>query len=74
MRLPNGPQKRSFLYTRTIQWIFRPLEVLETYAQRYGDPFRIYALPTSFLTRKRSLTKSFIVETQSLGVNGAIAR
>jgi cytochrome P450 len=41
MKLPDGPQKRSFLYTRTIQWIFRPLEVLETYAQRYGDPFRI---------------------------------
>ncbi len=41
MRLPNGPEKRSFLYVRTIQWIFRPLEFLETYAQRYGDPFKI---------------------------------
>ncbi len=41
MRLPNGPEKRSFLYLRTIQWIFRPLEFLETYAQRYGDPFKI---------------------------------
>ena len=41
MRLPNGPQKQSFLYRRTIEWIFRPLEFLETYAQRYGDPFTI---------------------------------
>lgn len=41
MRLPDGPQRRSFLNRRTIQWIFRPMELLETYAQRYGDPFRI---------------------------------
>lgn len=41
MKLPDGPSKRSFLNTRTIQWIFRPLDVLETYAQRYGDPFKI---------------------------------
>jgi cytochrome P450 len=41
MKVPKGPEKRSFMNTRTIQWIFRPLEVLDTYAQRYGDPFRI---------------------------------
>ncbi len=41
MRLPDGPRKRSFLNSRTIQWLFRPMEMLEIYAQRYGDPFRI---------------------------------
>lgn len=41
MKLPNGPRKRSFLNLRTIQWILRPMEILETYAQLYGDPFSI---------------------------------
>src|SRR3712207_5000129 len=36
-------------------------------ARRYG-----YALPTSFLTRERSLTNPFIVEAESRGVSGAI--
>lgn len=41
MKLPNGPRKRSFLKIRTIQWILRPMELLELYAQRYGEPFSI---------------------------------
>lgn len=41
MKLPNGPRKRSFLNRRTIQWVLRPMELLETYAQLYGDPFSI---------------------------------
>lgn len=41
MRRPLGPRKRSFLNLRTINWIVRPLELLDIYAQRYGDPFSI---------------------------------
>jgi cytochrome P450 family 110 len=41
MKLPNGPRKRSFLKIRTIQWILRPMELLELYAHRYGEPFSI---------------------------------
>lgn len=41
MRWPNGPRKRSFLNLRTIHSIVNPLGFLESYAQRYGDPFSI---------------------------------
>jgi len=39
MSLPDGPRNPTFLLT--IQWIAKPLELLETLAQRYGDPFAI---------------------------------
>lgn len=41
MKRPNGPRKRSLLNLRTIHSIVNPLGFLETYVQRYGDPFSI---------------------------------
>lgn len=41
MKQPLGPRKPSFLNLRTINWILRPLDLLEIYARRYGDPFSI---------------------------------
>ena len=40
IKLPDGPS-RSALFRRLsyIQWIFRPLEVLEARTKKYGDPF-----------------------------------
>lgn len=37
MKLPDGPRTPRFL--QLLQWIARPLEYLETSAQRYGDCF-----------------------------------
>ncbi|HEY9710962.1 MAG TPA: cytochrome P450 [Oculatellaceae cyanobacterium] len=39
MKLLNGPSTPRLL--RTIKMIARPLDYLDTYAQRYGDPFRV---------------------------------
>jgi cytochrome P450 len=39
MKLLNGPTTPRLL--RTIKLIFRPLDYLDDYAQRYGDPFRV---------------------------------
>lgn len=39
MRLPDGPKTPPFL--QTLQWIVRPLETLDTRAQKYGDTFRV---------------------------------
>lgn len=40
IKLPDGPS-RSALFRRlsVLQWIFRPLEVLEARTKKYGDPF-----------------------------------
>ncbi len=39
MRLPDGPQTPPSL--QLIQWIARPLEYMDTCAQRYGDSFTV---------------------------------
>ncbi|MEW6491881.1 MAG: cytochrome P450 [Cyanobacteriota bacterium] len=42
MTLPNGPRTLRFLRTfRMLKLIFRPLDYLNNYAQRYGDIFKI---------------------------------
>lgn len=39
MKLPDGPQTPPFL--QLIQWIARPLDYMDTCAQRYGDSFTV---------------------------------
>ncbi|MEA5534922.1 cytochrome P450 [Crocosphaera sp. XPORK-15E] len=39
-KLPDGPQNGSLL--QKLKWITKPLEVLETHYQRYGDIFTAY--------------------------------
>lgn len=39
MRLPDGPQTPPFL--QLLHWVSRPLDFLESCAQRYGDPFTV---------------------------------
>lgn len=39
MTLPDGPQAPQFL--RTLKLIFRPLDYLDQYSQRYGDIFKV---------------------------------
>ncbi len=42
MKLTNGPRTpKSLRILRTLKLIFRPLEYLDNYAQRYGDIFKI---------------------------------
>ncbi|NEQ24550.1 MAG: cytochrome P450, partial [Microcoleus sp. SIO2G3] len=42
MKLLDGPTTPRYLrILRTLQWIFRPLDVLEARAQRYGDIFAL---------------------------------
>lgn len=68
MKLPLGPRKSSFLNLWTINWIFRPLELLETYAQRYGDPFSIGGddkLPLSvYFSHPEAIRQIFTAEPQ----------
>lgn len=39
MTLPDGPQTPQFL--RTLKLVFRPLDYLDQYSQRYGDIFKV---------------------------------
>lgn len=39
MNLPDGPKTSAFL--QTLQWLVRPIETLDTWAQQYGDTFRL---------------------------------
>ena len=39
MRLPDGPKTPAFL--QTVNWILRPLDVLDERAHKFGDTFRV---------------------------------
>jgi cytochrome P450 len=42
IKLPDGPSRPALLRRLSVlQWIFRPLKVLEARAKKYGDPFVI---------------------------------
>ncbi|MBV8887588.1 MAG: cytochrome P450, partial [Chroococcidiopsidaceae cyanobacterium CP_BM_RX_35] len=45
MSLPDGPRNPNFVLT--MQWIARPLELLEDLDQRYGDPFALVGSKSS---------------------------
>lgn len=58
MRLPNGSRTPWIL--RAIQLTFRPLEYMETYAQRYGDPFTVGKPPGAvYFSHPKALQEIF---------------
>jgi len=69
MKLPDGPQIPAFL--QLIQWIARPLEVLETSAQRYGDVFTLRLAgnkPIVFLSSPEAIQEIFTAAPEQFDV------
>lgn len=69
MKLPPGPQTPPFL--QLIQWIARPLELMETCAQRYGDTFslRLGRLePLVFLSNPQAIQEIFTAQPEQFEV------
>jgi cytochrome P450 len=63
LKLPNGPHDRSYAFPfpllRSLRFIFRPLEMLDEYHQKYGDCF-------SFIPPKGSPLSSTLIFFRSL--------
>ena len=69
MKLPPGPQTPPFL--QLSQWIARPLELMETCAQRYGDTFslRLGRLePLVFLSNPQAIQEIFTAQPEQFEV------
>lgn len=65
MKLPNGPQTPPFI--QLVQWIARPLELLETSAQRYGDIFTLRLgnlKPIVFISSPQAIQEIFTAQLQ----------
>jgi len=69
MKLPNGPQTPPFL--QLIQWIARPLDLMETCAQRYGDFFTLrlggYS-PIVFISSPQAIQEIFTANPEQFDV------
>ena len=64
MKVPNGPQSPQFL--RTIKLVARPLDYLETYAQRYGDTFKVGSKksPLVYFSNPQAIQKIFTADPE----------
>ena len=64
MKLPNGPQTPQFI--RTLKLVARPLDYLETYAQRYGDAFTVGTKqsPFVYLSNPKAIQEIFTADPQ----------
>jgi cytochrome P450 family 110 len=67
-KLPDGPQTSPLL--QTFQWITKPLEVMETYSQRYGDIFTAYVglgkKPIVLISNPQAIQEVFTAEPKYL--------
>lgn len=69
MKLPDGPQTPALL--QLSQWIPRPLELLETSAQRYGDTFTLRLgriEPMVFLSSPQAIQEIFTAAPEQFEV------
>lgn len=64
MKLPNGPLTPQFI--RTLKLVARPLDYLETYAQRYGDAFTVGTKksPFVYLSNPKAIQEIFTADPQ----------
>lgn len=64
MKLPKGPRSPQFV--RTIKLVARPLEYLETYAQRYGDTFKVGSKksPLVYFSNPQAIQKIFTADPE----------
>lgn len=64
MKLPNGPLTPQFI--RTLKLVARPLDYLETYAQRYGDTFTVGTKksPFVYLSNPKAIREIFTADPQ----------
>lgn len=64
MKLPNGPQTPQFI--RTLKLVARPLDYLETYAQRYGDAFTVGTKQSPFVyfSNPKAIQEIFTADPQ----------
>jgi unspecific monooxygenase len=73
MKLPDGPQTPPLL--QLIPWIARPLEFMETCANRYGDCFTAKLGSSAnfvFLSNPKALEIIFTAAPQQFGVNSIL--
>jgi unspecific monooxygenase len=68
LKLPDGPQTLPLL--QKLQWITNPLEVLEIYAQRYGDIFTLpvgqRSAPQVFISNPQAIQEIFAADSKQL--------
>ncbi|MFP4101270.1 cytochrome P450 [Coleofasciculus sp.] len=68
LKLPDTPPTRPLLHQ--IQWLTQPLEVLETYAQQYGDiftfPIGIGSKPTVLISNPQGIQEIFSASPNQL--------
>jgi unspecific monooxygenase len=73
LKLPDGPQTPPLL--QKIQWITRPLEFMETCAQRYGDIFTARIVLGSdaavLMSHPQAIQEMFTTEPKQLDSGGA---
>ena len=64
MKLPKGPRTPQFV--RTIKLVARPLDYLETYAQRYGDTFKVGSKksPLVYFSNPQAIQKIFTADPE----------
>lgn len=66
MTLPNGPRTpKYFRILRLLKLVFRPLDYLENYAQRYGDIFKIggeNAPPFVYVSNPQAIKEIFTAD------------
>ncbi len=63
MKLSNGPKTPAFW--QTLQWVFNPLESMDTCFQRYGDMFTFYVgkkTPCVFLAHPQAVKQVFTAD------------
>lgn len=67
-KLPDGPQARPWL--QTIQWMTKPVEFMETCAQRYGDMFTVRIgpvfTPQVFISNPQAIQEIFATDPKYL--------
>ncbi len=75
MTLPNGPRTPKFLRMfRMLKLIFRPLDYLDNYAQRYGDIFKIggeTSPPFVYVSNPEAIKEIFIADPDQFEIGRA---
>lgn len=68
LKLPDGPQTRPLL--QTFQWLTKPLDFMETCAQRYGDIFTVRIgpvfAPQVFISNPQAIQEIFAADPKQL--------
>jgi len=64
MKLPDGPQTPQLL--RTLKLVARPINYLETYAQQYGDTFKVGTpkLPIVYFSNPQAIQEIFTADPE----------